>query len=175
MRGRRVATAVAVVVVTMVSGCSSTGEETPTPVASAYTPAVATDKQVASIIAGYETAWRDVIDNAGTCRTLIVTASGDAVEQAQATACYADEITMGISSGTASQQLASLTVPPSLTDLVAETQDSLAQVTDVDLAAVCGEAFQGPDDSHDCNLALGQRYAAYVTLGTVLDKWGPYL
>jgi hypothetical protein len=62
-----------------------------------------------------------------------------------------------------------------MTSLVSETTAALHGVADVQLEALCGEALDGPQDTKACDSALGQRMAAYTTLETVLDKWGPYL
>lgn len=137
--------------------------------------ATATPEQLASVIAGVESDWREVVDQAGDCRFSWVMAQDDPAEKANRMTCYMREVTAGYTSQTTIESLAELNVPDSMTSLVDETNAALQSVVDVELEAVCGEATEGPKDTKACDRALGERMGAYNSLERVLDKWGPYL
>lgn len=160
---------------------TETAAESPTPSETTTTTATpiptdteATPEQVASVIAGQESDWRETIDGAGECRFLNVMGEGPA-DELQLTTCYMGELTMGVSASGAIRELNSLDVPGSMSDLVEETVRILQAVADVDLEGACGPAFSTPVDTQECSDALGSRNVLYGLLGTTLDKWRPYL
>lgn len=147
----------------------------PTASETAEAPATATPEQVASVIAGRESDWREVIDEAFDCRFSWTMPEDDPADKADRMSCYMREVTAGITAQTTIEALAELNVPASMASLVDETNTVLHSVADVQLEAVCGDALDGPKDTKACDLALGERMGAYTALETVLDKWGPYL
>ena len=155
--------------------------ESPTPseattitVTQTPTATEATPEQVASVIAGQESDWRETIDGAGECRILNTIGEGPA-DELQLTTCYLGELTMGVSASHAIRGLNSLDVPGSMSGLVEETIGVLQAVADIDLEGACGPAFSTPADTQECSDALGSRFVHYGLLGTTLDKWRPYL
>ena len=167
----------------LLAGCSSpapAATTTPTVAATSATPTptptpeAATPEQFASIIAGKESDWREVIDSSFDCRFIWTMGAADAAEEAQATACYLREITIVMSTDSASKDMRALTPSADMEPLVADTLETLDLIRGVDLEGVCGKAFDGPKESDDCDRTLGELNAAYVALGKVLDKWKPY-
>jgi hypothetical protein len=155
------------VVVLVLAGCSAAPPE-PTE------PPSATPEQVASVIAEYESDWRETIEGAGTCRFLWSFPSGSVNDEIESYTCYLIEQTIGSTSVIAVRNLNELVIPESMVDLVDETRDALTAISDIDLAAVCGTE-ETPANETPCNTALGSRMQAYLTLERVLDSWGPYL
>lgn len=137
-------------------------------------PAEATPEQLASVIAGYEKDWRQVINKAGDCRW-DWTVSDDATAELRGMTCYMRETTISLTTETAAAQLAELTPPSSMTALVDDTTTALAAVYDIDLEGVCGDPVVGPNDTKKCSTTLGERMWAYSQLEDALDQWGPYL
>ena len=155
----------------LLAGCGApiaTPIQTPTPTLTAATP-----QQLASIITGKESDWREVIDGAGECRFLWTMAEG-ATEKTEAMTCYVRETTIVMSSETAAEDLRSLTPPSDMQSLVADTLDVLDSISAVDLEGVCGDAFEGPKDSGTCDRTLGVLISSYRDLEDVLDRWKPY-
>jgi hypothetical protein len=155
------------------SGDRASAPESSTP--SKTEEATATPEQVASVIAGAENDWREVIDEEFDCRFSWTMQQDDPADKANRMSCYMREVTVGITAQNAIEALARLKVPGSMTSLVNETTTALDSVAYLQLEAVCGDALDGPQDTKACNGALGQRMSAYTTLKTVLDKWSPYL
>lgn len=163
----------------LATGCTaaaphSTQPVTESPTPSASTPSTATEKQVASVIAGYETAARKVAEDAGECRLLSVAGKG-ALDETKLITCYTGEVTLGLSSVTTARDLRGLTPPSSMTGLVSETLDKLDAIAGVELEDKCGPALEVPNHSKSCMNALGVLYGEYLSLSTLLDKWKPYL
>jgi hypothetical protein len=147
------------------AGCSSAPPE-PTE------PPTATPEQVASVIAEYETDWRETTEGAGSCRFLWSFPSGSIADEIEGMSCYLVEQTIGSTSVIAVRNLDALDIPDSMIDLVVETRIALTAISDVDLPAVCGTE-EVPANETTCNTALGSRMQAYLTLEGVLDSWGP--
>lgn len=155
------------------SGCSDASPSAAPSPTEAVASNEATPEQVASVLAEYDTDWREVIDGAIDCRftwTLDDTATG----QLEGMACYTREQTMGITSQLVVRDWGEMEIPASMTDLVADTVAMLGLISEVDLAAVCG-AEAVPAATQECTDALGSRNFAYSALGGQLDKWKPYL
>lgn len=156
------------------TGCAATTDaatkptQTPTPTP---TEQVATEGEVASVIAEYAPDWQDVIDTASECRLVYVTGTGD---PGQDYVCETREETMGVTAGLASRSLNELNVPSSMESLVADTDSVLTQIAAIDLESSCGDDGWGGDDS-TCNSALGDRFALYTQLDSKLSAWSPYL
>lgn len=145
--------------------------ETPT---HSPTPGAATPEQVASIIAGEEPDWREVIDDAFDCRYLWVIGGEDAIDDAEAMTCYLRELTMVSTTGTAAKELQELDLPSEMEDLVSETLWSLSEISTVDLEGTCGGGSV-PNDSAECTKSLGTLSGAYLRFEKVLNSWRPYL
>jgi hypothetical protein len=186
IRGKFCRTSIATLLPLSLAGCVSPADsderqqasasERPTISESPEAVVTATPQQVASVIAGMEGDWREVVDEAGECRfTWVLGDDDDPADRITGMTCYMRETTIGYTAQTAMESLADLNVPDSMSSLVDETNMALQNVVDVDLEPVCGEATEGPNDSKPCDRALGQRMGAYSSLENVLDKWGPYL
>ncbi|MGH8894421.1 MAG: hypothetical protein ACRDWY_14120 [Actinomycetes bacterium] len=178
------AAAVALFIGLSVSACSgSAAEDAPpsdsTPAAASETPSptpsAATEAQVASVLAGYEKDWREVIDKAGECRFSLTMKDPGPLAEAERLSCYTREVTAGMTAQTAIRDLDALTMPDSLTSLVSETEAALQAAADVDLESLCGPPMSEIKDSRKCDRALGTRMWAHQQLDTALDKWSPYL
>lgn len=160
---------------------SACGEDEPRPLEPAITsteaakPPSATPEQLASVVAGEEAAWREVIDGAFDCRFSWTLGGETPIDEANQTSCYLREIAVGLTARTVMDSLAELQAPDSMTALVDETSVALRQVVDVNLEASCGRAFVGPKSTPRCQTALGQRMWAYRSLEVALDQWAPYL
>jgi hypothetical protein len=152
------------------STAAEAASETPSP-----SPTAATEAQVASVVAGYQKDWREIIKKAADCRWDYTMMDRGVLAEANRMTCYMQEVTAGTSAGNAIRDLDALTIPDSLTSLVSETETALQAVADVDLEAVCGPVLEEIKDTRKCSRALGTRYGAYQDLDEVLDKWGPYL
>lgn len=137
-------------------------------------PTEATPEQLASVIAGYEKDWRQVIKNAGDCRW-DWTVADDPTAEIRGMTCYMRETTISYTTETAAAEMAELTPPSSMAALVDETNTALAAVYDIDLEGVCGDPVVGPNDTKKCSTTLGERMWAYSQLETALDQWSPYL
>jgi hypothetical protein len=153
------------------TGCAGNTAEsaasTPTPTP---TVKVATENEVASVIAEYASDWRDTIDSASDCRIVYVTGSDPAREYI----CETGEETIGITAGLVSRDLRKLNVPDSMQTLVTDTDTILSKINLVDVKSLCGDDGwnnAGPD----CNSALAERYSLYTQLESKLDAWSPYL
>lgn len=156
------------------TGCAATpAASTPTPTPT--TPAAATPQQFASIIAGEKADWRKVIDGASDCRFLWVLGAESAADEANAMSCYLQESTIIMSAGTAADEIRELTPSSEIESLVTETLKALDAISGVDLEGACGEAFEGPKDTKECNEILGSLMWKYDSLETALDKWAPYM
>ena len=157
----------------LLTGCSAPATS---PTSSPPSPSAATAQQFASVIAGQESDWREVIDNAFNCRYLWVTGGKSAADKANAIACYAREATIVKSSGTAATKIRELTAPSDLQQLVSDTLGALDAIAGVDLEGACGEPFAdgSPNDSKKCSLTQGELSQSYRKLKTVLDEWKPY-
>lgn len=149
------------------SACSSEAPADPSPTT---TVEVASEKQVASVIAEYADDWQEVIDTASQCRIVYVT-GGDAASEYT---CETREQTIGITAGLVLRDLRELNVPSSMESLVADTDDVLTSISQTDLTSLCGESGW-KDAGPDCTAALGDRYAAYTQLDSQLSAWSPYL
>lgn len=174
---------VAVAAAIGLAGCggsetTETAAESPTPsettTTTAPTATQAAPEQVASVIAGHESDWRETIDGAGDCRILKAMAS-TTVDEVSLMSCYTREVTMGITARNAIRDLNALDVPSSMAPLVEETTRALQAVADVDLEAACGPPMDRPNTTDECSLALGERFVLYGLLESALDKWRPYL
>lgn len=73
-------------------------------------PPTATPEQVASVIAEYETDWRETIGEAGSCRFLWSFPSGSAADEIEGMTCYLVEQTIGSTSVIAVRNLVSRAV-----------------------------------------------------------------
>lgn len=146
---------------------TTTPTPTPTP-----TVAAATEQQVASVIATYESDWRKTIDSAGECRFRWVTDPGSI----EGTTCWWNEGAIVLSAGNASRQLDELTAPPSMEGIVGDTIAVLDAITSTDLATACGDTLaSAPSETDVCTEALGSLMPLYADLETQLDAWGPYM
>lgn len=134
----------------------------------------ATPEQLASVIAGKEAEWREVIDAALDCRFDWTLADPADAAEVNGITCYLRELTIGYTAATAIDDLANLTPPASMESLVTATNEALTTIRDIDLEAACGEPVSLPDRSEACTSALGLRSSAYTNLESVLDQWGPY-
>ena len=143
--------------------------------ATATTTPAATENEVASVIAGYEQDWREVIDDAGECRVAWTMRDSDPAQKARRLTCYMRETAMGTTATLARRDLGNLAIPDSMSGLVKDTTKALRAVANVDLEAKCGGPFEGPKGSKECARALGSRMWTYDSLETVLNKWSPYL
>lgn len=182
LRGAVLASALMMV---CLSGCASSTTDAPPPsardssISAAPTPttseSAATENQVASVIAGGESTWRDAIDDAGDCRfNLTVGDQEDPITKAETLTCFTNEVTAGVRAEIAIRDLNALTIPDSLVPLVDETKQALQMLVDADLEAACGDSMT-PNQSKDCDETLGARFGSYTVLERVLDKWSPYL
>lgn len=151
---------------------SAVNSATPTPTPA---PEVATKEQFASIIAGEEAEWREVIDQASDCRFLWVMGPDGPADEANAMTCYLREVTIVMSTGTAAKEIRALEAPSDLEGLVDGTLVVLDAISDIDLEGACGEPFDGPEDSEECRETLGSLIWEYDGLEKVLDKWKPYV
>lgn len=153
---------------------SATGQEEAVP--EETTEETATPQQLASIIAGEQEYWVAVIDEAVSCRIQYVRYDEDDVlSSMEASLCYAEEVTMGVSASNAVRDLKELSPPTSMIDLLEETIEVLDWIANVDLEEWCGPQFDPPAMSDDCAAKMGSRNSAYRSLETTLAKWGPYL
>ncbi|MCS6570343.1 hypothetical protein NYQ35_16170 [Curtobacterium flaccumfaciens pv. flaccumfaciens] len=159
------AVAVALAALT-VSACSGGAPANPSPTP---TVVVASEKQVASVVAEYAADWQEVIDTASECRLAYVMGGDAATEYT----CKTREETIGITAGLALRDLRALNVPSSMESLVADTDDVLTSISGTDLTSLCGD--DGWKDAPDCSSALADRYAAYTRLDSQLAAWSPYL
>lgn len=137
-------------------------------------PDYATDKQIASVVAGEEKLWRDAADKAGECRFKYVEKGGGTLGEMERMTCYTNEVTASMSAQTAIRDLSQLRIPPSMEDLVAETMNSLQMLVDSRLEEACGPAMNEPKDTKKCDEAMGAQMWGYHSVTGVLDKWAPY-
>ena len=156
----------------LLAGCSAspaaepTRTPTPTP-----TPEYATENQVASVIAAYESDWREVIDGAGECRAGWVFDPGSLPGMS----CWLREQTLTTTAELTIPDLGELEIPPSMVGLVASTTAVLQGIVDVGAKTVCGDGVAEPADTPECTEALGSLNNYYRMLEGELDSWGPYL
>lgn len=165
------------ILILLLAGCAPAATEassTPTPTATP-TPTIeaATAEQVASVIAEYETAWREVIDGAVECR-MTWAIDKDPTAEIRGMSCYLQEQTIGISAQLVMRDWGELVIPSSMKSLVDDTSKVLELIADPDLKSVCGEDAV-PAKTDECNAALGSRNFAYSLLESKLDAWKPYL
>ncbi|WP_159792594.1 hypothetical protein [Puerhibacterium puerhi] len=177
--------ATAAMAVMALSGCSGgdtsvpaatqpAAETTSSAPAETPTPQTSTPEQLASIIAGQESDWRETIDGSGECRILWVLESDDPVDQANAYSCYLREQTIVMSASNAGRDLRALTPPAEMSSLYNSTLGQLDAISAVDLTGACGQD-SSPAKSDGCNASLGELYAHYNLLEDVLDQWKPYM
>lgn len=168
----RTAAIAVLLAVAALTGCSSSAPEaTPTPTQTSDPEA--TPEQVASVIAEYESDWREVIDGAFDCR-FTWTMDDSPTGQLEGMTCFTTEKTIGITAQLVTRDWAAMDVPASMQGLVDDTTEVLGRISDVDLDSVCG-TDSIPSSTQECNEALGNRNATYLQLESQLDKWGPYL
>lgn len=167
---RRIA-ALALLAVLTLGGCAPAAPEpeaTPTPTVPSATP-----EQVASVLAEYETDWRETIDQSGDCRFIWVLGTSLADEMKGMT-CYLREQTIGLTAQIVIRDWSTMAIPDSMAKLVDDTREVLDQIGKIDLKANCGSDAV-PSDEDVCNAALGARNGLYGQLEGKLDAWGPYL
>lgn len=149
---------------------------TPTTDAAATPVAVeATPEQLASVIAGELSFFREVIDKAGDCRFLWATGGSTTIEEIEASTCYVDEVTSTLRAEITARDLRELTPPASMQSLYADTLSVLDDLAAVEIESTCGDPFDGPIDTEECSQMLGSLYNHYNTLDRILESWGPYL
>lgn len=157
--------------IALLTGCSPVAPATtpsPTP-----TPETATPQQVASVLAQYQSDWREVVTGAGECRfTWTIDTSPTA--KIKGMSCYLKEQTIGITSQLVMRDWKKLTIPSSMKTIVDNTSVILTGIAAIDLKTVCGTGTV-PTEAPECNSALGSRYSLYSQLGRQLDAWSPYL
>ena len=74
------------------------------------TPDYATDKQIASVVAGGEKLWRDAADKGTECRIKYVEKGGGALGEIERKTCYTNELTASMSAPTAIRDLSQLRI-----------------------------------------------------------------
>ncbi len=164
----------------LLAGCSGgTGAPTDSISAAATpgtpSPSTATPQQFASIIAGQESDWREVIKDAADCRYLWVLGTSTVSDKTEAMTCYVREATIVMTTGTAAKKIRALAPSSDVQPLVTQTLVALDAISLVDLEGVCGEPFgDAPKETKKCNAALGELFSNYGTLKKVLDEWKPY-
>jgi hypothetical protein len=135
----------------------------------------ATPEQLASIVAGYETDWRDTIEGAGDCRlTWTVGDATDPTTNMEGMACFLNEQTLTMTAETAGKDLRALTPPSSMQTLYDDTLTALDGIKSVPLEDDCG-TDSWPSSDETCSTTLGELFTGMRSLETVLDQWGPYL
>ncbi|QXT62716.1 hypothetical protein [Tessaracoccus palaemonis] len=177
----------AAVAVLLLAGCGAqtdTAETSPAAATSSPAPEPSptptetgpTIEQYASVIAKYETEWREVIDGAGDCRFRWTMGNmDDPTESAEAKICYAQESTMALRASTAVDELDALgEVPASIADLVYDTRNALLKVVLARMDEQCG-TMGDEADTDDCTTAAGNAMRAYDAVEDELNAWGPYL
>ena len=132
----------------------------------------ATDTEVASVVARYETDWRDAADSAMECRGFYLDADRDLIAGLEALTCLTRQGTTTITAATAARDLRALTIPESMTGPVDEMLRRLDAVATVDLD-VCGDAPDMTDPA--CSAAVTKLDFALGRLAGTLDAWRPYL
>lgn len=168
---RKTLIALASASVLTITGCTAASSvPEPSPSAVAY----ATENQVASVIAGYEPDWREVIEDSANCRFLWVLGGSTFAEEVEAMTCFIQEKTMGVTAQIVIRDLGKLEIPPSMAELVGDTNVQLQAIADIDLELLCGSE-DVPSDAAECTEALGSRNFVYGVLDGTLDKWSPYL
>lgn len=173
------AVAAVVLLSSMLAGCASAAPEPTAPPEPVEVEEVeyATEPQVASVIAKYESDWREVIDGAGECRLNWVNAAADEsdlLSSLEGYSCFMREKTLGVTAQLAVRDLEELEIPPSMETLVSETKATLLTLSSFDLEAICGTE-DAPADTPECQDALGTRNYGYGVLEDQLAAWGPYL
>lgn len=165
----------AVLLTALLTGCTSGGVPEPEPTTAEPAVEYATENQVASVIAKYESDWREVIEGAGECRLGWTTASSDDVQASlEGFTCYTREKTMGATTQLAVDELDALDIPPSMDALVSSTSTTLKVLAGAELESSCGEDGS-PDTSSDaCTSTLGMLNTGYAVLEQDLDAWRPY-
>lgn len=146
-------------------------EATPTEEAVEY----ATEAQVASVIAKYETDWRKVIEESGQCRLYWVEEDPSDEASLKGYSCFMREKTLGMTAQLAADDLDAKEVPPSMKDLVSETTMTLLVLASVNLEEVCGAGDASDLASEECSSALGLLNTGYSHLEQSLNAWSPYL
>lgn len=132
-------------------------------------------KEIASVVAEYESSARESIQKAGECRTLYIYDKTPA-EQANRKACWLNETALVMSTENLLNKLTSLTTPDEVRAVYGRTLDVALAVKQVDLLKKCGE--QLPPEAQitpDCNSAMGEAFKAYSEMKSVLDAWKPYM
>jgi hypothetical protein len=171
----------ALLLVVALSGCAGTTApitsqpSTTTAISTTTTPSVATENEVASIIAGGEKTWREAADKSPECRLAFVLKEKGVAAGVERVTCYTNELTAGVKAEIAIRDLRALNIPPSMQGLVTETQSALQMMVDADLENACGPAMTEPKDTKECTSALGTPNWSYTLMTSVLDKWSPYL
>lgn len=163
---------VAVLAAIVLTGCAAS----PVPEAAESSPSsdLATENQVASVLAEYEPEWRERIAESASCRFTWTLGGATIAEEISADACYIAETTMGITAQLVVRDWNELRIPPSMSSLVEDTSKILTAIGDIDLATICGTEAR-PADTPECTEALGSRNFFYGLLDSQLDKWSPYL
>lgn len=170
--------ALALAVIFLVSGCGDNGGATAGggSLAPASSPTYATESQVASVVAGVEDSLRNTAEEAAECRiTYVMGDTTNPIDRSEMMTCHTNEITAGQEAERAATDLATLEIPPALTDLVAETERALDAIADVDIERACGAPMRIPRSNDSCSTAHAERMAAYGDITTILDRWKPYL
>ncbi|QTX05236.1 hypothetical protein [Agromyces archimandritae] len=150
------------------SGSAPTAVDVPT---QSPEPIVATEKQVASVFAEYESDWRETMDGAGECRMLWVFEPGSLPGMT----CWLQEQTLSTTAEIVIRDVGELEVPSSMVSLVSSTTSVLQDIVDVDAKTICDAEASEPADSDECNQALGSLNFHYTRLESELDAWRPYL
>ncbi|MCW4458207.1 hypothetical protein [Microbacterium sp. MPKO10] len=159
-------------------GCSGGTEAASGVATQSSTPAPtnseATESQVASVLAEYESNWRETIDSAADCRYIWSFGGDDVTGDLEAMTCYLNEQTLVMNAQTVVRDWEDMDVPSSMDTIVRETSQVLTEIGAVDLASVCGDQ-EAPIESDECDAELGSLNMLYSTLESKLDAWGPYL
>jgi len=161
-----------------VAGCAAPSDvtaaaketETPAPPPTTSKVVESTPEQVASVIAKYESGWREAADNAIDCRTSWVL-DGNVLGNGS---CYNVEKTAVTTATLALREWEALDIPADLSAIVAETTGPLTVLSESGLSETCGDDLW-PVDTEPCSQVLADVRFAYRSLETQLDAWRPYL
>jgi hypothetical protein len=146
---------------------SATSAPAPSPA-----PSYASEKQLASFVAGYEKSWREVAESAAECRLYWVL--DDDTTHLDGLLCWLQAQTLETEADTAATELLALTPPPSMESITNELYGILTFLSVNDAAETCGQG-DIPINSDECNTKLGRQNTYLQVLETNLDKWGPYM
>lgn len=159
----------------LLTGCGGIVEAAPSPTSASPTPSptptpTTTAAQFASVIAEYETNWRDYSDEISNCAFARVVGKS-AVDEIKVTTCGTTVVTVTLNAKTAARELRALGKPPAeVSALASRTLVALDALGSTGADKGCSDDKKSQACDEGETLANG----AIRPVITVLDAWKPY-